>query len=189
MFQSFWWFHFPFLVVSILQENLISWIGDGFFNRATFKEGMNIFLNDWLSYAEMSKPAKFHGVYDPSPSQTKVSMVGIFGWLKSQHLSCFFPLFFSPENRMSSPCSSLRPDAVRSIGAGRTITVQRLEALWRTATWPVWRHRRRRRDGMGWEDITIRTRMNKPPGKRLHTYGKIHHFLSVNQLFRLGHVQ
>ena len=94
MFQSFWWFHFPFLVVSILQENLISWIGDGFFNRATFKEGMNIFFNDWLSYAEMSKPAKFHGVYDPSPSQTKVSMVGIFGWLKSQHLSCFFPLFF-----------------------------------------------------------------------------------------------
>ena len=28
-----------------------------------------------------------------------------------------------------------------------------------------------------------------PSGKLSHNYGKIHHFSSVNQLFRLGHVQ
>ena len=47
-------------------------------DAARLLEGMNIFLNDWLSYAEMSKPANFLEVYDPSPSQTKVSMVGIY---------------------------------------------------------------------------------------------------------------
>jgi len=46
--------------------------------RDFWRGGMNIFLNDWLSYAEMSKPANFLEVYDPSPSQTKVSMVGIY---------------------------------------------------------------------------------------------------------------
>ena len=39
------------------------------------------------------------------------------------------------------------------------------------------------------ENVAPQNFMVTRPGKRLHNYGKNHHFLRENQLFRLGHFQ
>ena len=145
--------HFPWFPMFFLQENMSSGSGDGFFNRCRATFGGDEHLFEWLAQLCWDvKASKFPWSLWPIPISNKGEYgCYLFGWLKSQHFSLVFFHFF-PENRMSSPCPFLAaiatPNRVGPMGAGRTITAQRLEALWRTATWPVWRHRRRWWDGM-----------------------------------------
>ena len=165
--------HFPWFPMFFLQENMISWIGDGFFNRCRATFGGAGWTSFWMTGSAMlrcqSQQISLKFMTHPHLKQRWVWLVFIWVAKIPTFFLSFFHVFFRKIAWVHHVRSSLRlrPQTVwgrwaragRLRSRGSRLCGEQLPGRFDATGGD---------DGTGWEDITIRTRMNKASGKRLH---------------------